>query len=181
MRSSTLPGHPNSIARCRMTRIVFLDIEAIKELYKHVKACKHFRKNYDGEEVQALSFVHDQGLYLMSTGIPHLEHPDKPESSKVVYAVGCHPDEDDEWWDTSCELVGGDDFAEYIPVASFDEIFSGDPDALVINWGEEKYTLEWSERKKGEPALEVEEEPFDEPLDDADLYEDRFEDEDLAP
>lgn len=153
-----------------MSKIVFKDVESIRELYEHAKRCKHFRKDFDGKEVQALAFVHDDGLYLMSTGIPHLERPDKPEASKVVYAEGCDPNRNEDFWDRSRELVGGDDFAEYIPIETFDEIFRTNVVVLHIDWSDESYTLGWSVGKKRPPKLEVEPEQLD-----------KFADEDLSP
>ena len=140
-----------------MSRITFLDVETVRELYEHAKACTHFRKNYDRVETQGLALVHDEGLYLMSTGIPHLERSDKPESSKVAYAVGCHPEADPDCWDNARDLVGGDDFAEYIQLASFTEIFAGDPEVITIDWGDDSFTLGWSERKDDSDL------PYDEP------------------
>jgi hypothetical protein len=62
-----------------------------------------------------LVFVHDRGVYLMSNGIPRdIEGVDS--GSHVVYAEHCNPNTDDEWYDNSRELVGGDDFAEVINI-----------------------------------------------------------------
>ncbi|WP_329646886.1 DUF3085 domain-containing protein [Hyphomicrobium sp.] len=36
----------------------------------------------------------------------------------IVYAEGCHPEKDDDWWETSRNLVGGDDFGEPIGTAA---------------------------------------------------------------
>lgn len=32
----------------------------------------------------------------------------------MAYAKGCHPEKDDNWWDTARAEVGGDDFGESI-------------------------------------------------------------------
>lgn len=64
-----------------------------------------------------LLLVHDNGVYLMSGGLP----PDliKPPAPKryVAYAQGCNPAVDG-WWERSRALVGGDDFGEPIPWAA---------------------------------------------------------------
>ena len=62
-----------------------------------------------------LVFVHDRGVYLMSNGIPR-DLDAAQTGSHVVYAEHCNPNEDDEWYDNSRELVGGDDFAEVIRI-----------------------------------------------------------------
>jgi len=68
-----------------------------------------------------LLFVHDQGVYLMSNGLPRDQRdPADPESnSYVAYAEGCNPNigDFDDWYGTSRALVGGDDFAEVLTVA----------------------------------------------------------------
>lgn len=62
-----------------------------------------------------LLFVHDRGVYLMSNGIPR-DLDAVGTGSHVVYAQHCNPNEDDEWYENSRELVGGDDFAEVIRI-----------------------------------------------------------------
>lgn len=67
----------------------------------------------------AVLLVHDQGVYLMSNGLPRdlIQGTQETGSNFVAYAVGCHPDTDDAWWETSRQLVGGDDFSETIEAA----------------------------------------------------------------
>jgi hypothetical protein len=68
----------------------------------------------------ALLFVHDQGVYLMSNGIPQLRTEDD-KSNHVIYAEGCDPNigEFDDWYGMSRELVGGDDFVEILPIHDY--------------------------------------------------------------
>jgi hypothetical protein len=65
----------------------------------------------------ALLFVHDRGVYLMSNGIPR-DSEGVSSGSHVAYAEGCSPNVDDfdDWYGTSRDLVGGDDFVEVIPI-----------------------------------------------------------------
>ncbi|EKQ2080623.1 DUF3085 domain-containing protein [Salmonella enterica] len=35
-----------------------------------------------------------------------------PRGRKVAWAKGCHPQKDDNWWETARTEVGGDDFGE---------------------------------------------------------------------
>jgi len=53
----------------------------------------------------SVQLVHDQGVYIMCMDQPR-------EHRVIVYAHGCHPDKDPDWWHTSARLVGGDDFGE---------------------------------------------------------------------
>jgi len=74
---------------------------------------KHsFSDTLDGTSpVPALWFVGDEGLYLMSNGLPHLPHPDNSESSLVAYADGYRTSTDKHAVD---RLIGGDDFCEVL-------------------------------------------------------------------
>lgn len=58
-----------------------------------------------------LLLVHDHGVYIMSTAQPVGQRT-------IVYAEGCHPENDPDWWETSRNLVGGDDFGEPIGTAA---------------------------------------------------------------
>lgn len=57
-----------------------------------------------------LLLVHDQGVYIMSAQQPLGKRT-------IVYADGCNPEKDADWWETSRRLVGGDDFGEEFATA----------------------------------------------------------------
>ena len=102
----------------------------LRPLIEHAKAAAEFDMGYENitdEECAAaglpplatrtpkqpaILFVHDQGVYLMSNGIP------RAGKDHVTYAEGCNPNvgEFDEWYSMSRELVGGDDFVEILPI-----------------------------------------------------------------
>ena len=80
-----------------------------------------------------LLVVKDQGIYLMSNGLPHLAREDEPDSSKVCYAQGGFtPNGNDQCWDNCRNAVGGDDFAEAINAESLRKIGLGELDAQAI-------------------------------------------------
>lgn len=95
--------------------------DQVRKLVDHAAAAKDHRPAYGQRKVAGLMLVGDQGVYLMSTGIPHLPRPGKPEVSLVVYADGINPDVDefDDWWEKKRATFGGDDGADVIPLASF--------------------------------------------------------------
>lgn len=68
----------------------------------------------------ALFFVHDQGVYLMSNSEQRdmITGPDGERKAYTAYAEGCNPNigSFDEWYGTSRDLVGGDDFVETLPI-----------------------------------------------------------------
>lgn len=71
----------------------------------------------------ALHFVHDHGVYLMSNGLPRdLVAGSGSERCRIAYADGCDPTVDsfDDWYGTSRDLVGGDDFVEELPIGEGD-------------------------------------------------------------
>ncbi len=59
----------------------------------------------------ALVWVHDHGVYLMSSGLPGLKDPNRPETNLVVHAHGWNPDTDGHRHDPD---LGGDDFVEHL-------------------------------------------------------------------
>ena len=65
-----------------------------------------------------LLFVHDRGVYLMSSGSPRDKLSGRGPSYAVyaAYADQCDPEKDADWWEASRARVGGDDFAEFIPI-----------------------------------------------------------------
>lgn len=53
------------------------------------------------DEVQSLYLVGDQGIYIMSF--------DQNEQRDIIYAKGCNPEKDTDWYSNKCSLYGGDD------------------------------------------------------------------------
>lgn len=90
----------------------------IKRCVMHALGSTDFRMVFSpAPPGPGLIFVHDDGVYLMSNGLPLDPLTKDPDSySYVAYAANCNPKKDPEWWDNSRELVGGDDFGEIIKV-----------------------------------------------------------------
>lgn len=83
----------------------------------HALAATKFRMPFSTDPPKpALLFVHDQGVYLMSNGLPPDLLPVASPKSYAAYAEHCDPEHDDDWWENSRRLVGGDDFGEIIGV-----------------------------------------------------------------
>lgn len=94
----------------------------VQKLIDHAKAASKHRLPYGKKkEKPGLMLVGDQGIYLMSSGIPHLpKDGGKPEESFVVYPKQCDPTkmEFDEWWEAKRAAFGGDDGVEFLPLES---------------------------------------------------------------
>jgi hypothetical protein len=104
-----------------MTKIHF-DLVGVRRLIEHAAAApKHQRElGQKGRPKPALMLVGDDGIYLMSSGIPGLmvpsEIPDTAPKNFVVYASECHPlsMDFDRWWSAKVSIFGGDDGCEHI-------------------------------------------------------------------
>lgn len=106
-------------------------VEDLKPLVEHSRNSKEHGVPYGiGTPEPGLYFVHDQGVYLMSNGKPGLMR-EGSESHQVVYAEDMSPDNED-WWETSRAAVGGDDFAELIPLSNIVPAIESGAKYLII-------------------------------------------------
>lgn len=105
-------------------------ISDVDRCVKHALSGEKWGMGYeDIEPAPGLLLVHDNGVYLMSNANPGDFIPEK-DRCYVSYAAGCNPDCDENFYEISRELVGGDDFVEFIPInenwlsmmANYDEI-----------------------------------------------------------
>lgn len=97
-----------------MGKCVFKTSE-VKRCVEHALAAADFRMAFSSSPPgPGILFVHDQGVYIMSNGLPmdEIKKPDGKPHSYVAYAEDCNPDKDENWWENSRDLVGGDDFGE---------------------------------------------------------------------
>jgi hypothetical protein len=100
--------------------VCVFDAKTIGELARHAVGSSDWSMGYetDIKPAPGLLFVHDSGVYCMSNGIPSWMVRGG-ECNRVAYAEGCEPKPDipfDDWYYKSRDLVGGDDFAEVLPV-----------------------------------------------------------------
>ncbi len=95
---------------------LYFDLHDTLRLAEHAAAstthAPTFTEREDGTACPgALVWVHDHGVYLMSSGLPGLKDPNRPEANHIVYAHGWNPDTDGHRHDPD---LGGDDFAEHL-------------------------------------------------------------------
>jgi hypothetical protein len=109
-----------------MARLIF-EAAAVRRVVEHTLAAPRQQPiAYTTDKVKepAVILVHDQGVYLMSNGVPRdmldAQNDEVGKGSFCAYARGCDPtkQEFDDWWERSRELVGGDDFAETLEWAA---------------------------------------------------------------
>ncbi len=100
-----------------MIRLLFALAEIARLAEHAIAATGHkpsFRDTLDGTTPKpALWFVGDEGLYLMSNGLPHLPNPANSDWPLVSYADGYRTSVDKHAVD---HIIGGDDFCEVLPV-----------------------------------------------------------------
>jgi len=139
-----------------MTRLYF-DMEQVAGLARHSREAPERRMTMGqraeiygaercavpqpGEERRAppcLWLVKDEGIYLMSPGIHRgTESGDRPVRPPVAYASGFDPTRDDRMavWDRAHAAVGGDDFAEAVPVEWVDAALAARAPEFALDFG----------------------------------------------
>jgi hypothetical protein len=112
------------------------NVGEVRRLYEHSKASSSHRASFsqslekqymkDGKIdhsliPSSLELVGDNGIYLMSSGIPSL--PIDKKESNVVYCKESNPHSgNDDWYDAKRDIFGGDDGVEHLPLAMFDKV-----------------------------------------------------------
>ncbi len=91
----------------------------LRPLLNHARDCKEHRGVYGAKPVAGLMLVKDEGIYLMSSGLPMLQKSPNGKTNLVVYARGFDPYKDGDVWDACRDAVGGDDFVEMLPLSYF--------------------------------------------------------------
>lgn len=78
-----------------------------------------------------LHLAKDEGVYLMpATGAWQGNDP----VPRIAYAAGCHPQKNEDWYDTARLLAGGDDFIESLTIsdAIATSVLSGRTDLRIL-------------------------------------------------
>lgn len=85
----------------------------------------------------SLTLVGDQGVYLMTNA----SLPGTPSSrGTVVYAQGCNPELDDDFYENKRDLFGCDDGADTVPVEWFE---------LALDKGKRVFTIKLTSNSMG--------------------------------
>ena len=104
-----------------MSRLTFTASADLRKIFKHTLDAESWSNPYgimpEMVDQMHILFVKDSGIYLMSGNAERLMR-DGAKGSVVVYARGYNPKTNTECWDDARDAVGGDDFAEPLPVDS---------------------------------------------------------------
>lgn len=97
------------------------DPEKVEKLIRHTYNAKDHKVIYGNKASKkpGLWLVGDDGIYLMSNGIPSLPENKSTTSQFVVYADECNPkvQDVDEWWAVKERTFGPDDGCDFIDLS----------------------------------------------------------------
>lgn|SRR5262245_59177422 len=109
------------------------DANAVRRVVEHAKAAPEHMEFYGEKQGARVLLVKDEGIYLMSNGLPRdlMARPFDPSAppptandstSFVAYAMGYDPTKADRMavWEKCREAVGGDDFSEPLLLDGFE-------------------------------------------------------------
>lgn len=115
------------------------------------------RDNIDIDKIPAgLLLVKDQGVYLLSNGSPLLL-VEGTGGYVVAYAREADPTsggEFDDWWEAAQAIMGGDDWAETLPITMFEPVLAllADDDVLKVKVTASQIEVMFPRKKKGAQA-----------------------------
>lgn len=118
------------------------DAVAVGQRIAHANRSTEWSKGFGqtGSAEPSLIFVKDDGIYVMSNGIPG-QTDEATGRQVVVYAKGYDP-RDGDVWDKCRDAVGGDDFAEFVEVSALEPI-PEDARYLVIRVSTRSMSFAW--------------------------------------
>ncbi|WP_297500567.1 DUF3085 domain-containing protein [Ferrovum sp.] len=143
-----------------MAGILRFNVGEVRKLYNHSMAAKeHFASARDAFEDKyhkggkvvmqdgvewpdaknidttlipaAICLVGDQGVYLMSNGLPPMLVEGSETKRVVAYAKGVDPRTDEEWYRVKRDVFGGDDGVEHLPLSLFSDLMEMDDDLEI--------------------------------------------------
>ena len=134
-----------------MTKLKF-EPSDVRRLVAHTLAAKNHMREYGDKRKPRpqLILVHDEGIYLMSNGIPRdMLNGDEDRvgtRSFVAYAEGFDPYKLDRGkvWDDARAAVGGDDFANHLDLRPMmvKDIQEGRLKSFTVELSERGYWIE---------------------------------------
>jgi hypothetical protein len=108
-----------------MSTLIF-DSDEVAALVRHAaEASDRIAYCEDAVDDPGLVLVHDDGVYLLSNGHPPQLIGEGPERVRA-YARGTNPESDPDWYETARDLVGGDDFAAFLPIEPFEDLIAAE-------------------------------------------------------
>lgn len=104
-----------------MKKFIFKNTDLLQSIAQHTLDADKLSNPYGAypgmEKTLHLDLVKDHGVYLMSGNDKNFNLNKEVGGSSVVYALGCNPELDSDWYE-ECRELGGDDFVEPIQLSS---------------------------------------------------------------
>lgn len=144
-----------------MGRCVFKTSE-LRRCAEHAIRSQEFRSGYvfssDTPTIKSpgLLFVHDHGIYILSNGKPFDLIEGDSEKTYVAYAEHCNPTVNNDFWETSRDLVGGNDFVEFLPFGTHPAAFLDNCDNFeeyIVDVSDDYIECSFAQPKCARPAL----------------------------
>lgn len=89
---------------------LYFPFAGLVALAEHAKGSPSHQPDLEGNAIgPSLTIAGDHGVYMLSNGLPMLPKANGKPGTAVVYAEGCDPDKDDDWYDLKRSTFGGDD------------------------------------------------------------------------
>ena len=98
-----------------MTTLTFNSNKTLKSLARETLFSLEFKTAFQDKTTKERSFwlVKDDGIYVMNC---YVKDGEREKVKHVVHASGFNPKTNENVWEDSRDAVGGDDFAENIPL-----------------------------------------------------------------
>ena len=98
-----------------MTTLTFKSNKTLKSLARETLFSLEFKTAFQDKTTKERSFwlVKDDGIYVMNC---YVKDGEREKVKHVVHASGFNPKTNENVWEDSRDAVGGDDFAENIPL-----------------------------------------------------------------
>ncbi len=123
-------------------------IDGVRKLVAHCSQCSTYRRFYSEDSGPAIWLAGDQGVYLVSNGMPGLPliqegRPPLAGQQFVVYAEGISPS-DPGWWSQKSIHFGGEEGVDAIPLSEVQALLKAANEThkwLTIDVDESSFTL----------------------------------------
>lgn len=129
------------------TSILTFSMDELRPIINHARTSRNHRAAYAdiGEQSPGpgLMLVKDDGIYLMSNGMPGFMRTDI-KAHRVCYARGYDPTKDDDVWERSRAAVGGDDFAQLFDLEAFENAERTLSKEVKVLVHEDRFELVWT-------------------------------------
>lgn len=134
-----------------MGTIRFKVDEKFRSIVEHTVANPKCRIPYtDKDGPPCILLVHDCGIYLMSgSDVPQMDPATDDKCRVVAYAIGFDPRVNENCHEESSDAVGGDDFAEGLPLEWFTAALERGATTVTLKITDTAITIRYAVKSDG--------------------------------